>query len=152
MCLSSPLPTSHLVVLHMRVLYVVSAQPFVSIHTASVFSLSLCWFSFSYWCLWWTQVLNFNTMLWFILSFHGCALLCVLFKKSFPTLRPWWCSLMFSSRSFVAISFIYILFHNPYGINFCVRLFSFFLCGYLFDFTAFIEKTVLPKASVPLLP
>lgn len=62
----------------MGVLYVVSTQPFVSWSMMQIPSPTL-WVGFSlfYWGLLWTRVLNFNIILWFILSFNGlCFFVC----------------------------------------------------------------------------
>ena len=132
----------------MGVLYVVSTQPFVSWSMMQIPSPTL-WVGFSlfYWGLLWTRVLNFNIILWFILSFNGlCFFVCVLLKKIFHYCKHDDMLLLFSGRfvdvpcTFRSTMYLKLIFVC------CVKLFSFFPCRSLFDLTPFIEKTVLPFA------
>lgn len=78
----NPLPTSFLVCLLFLTDYGNSLCSLNTIlcqlvHDANSFSHSVGWLFTFYWGLSWTRVLNFNIILWFILSFNGlCFFVC----------------------------------------------------------------------------
>lgn len=96
----NPLPTSFLVCLLFLTDYGNSLCSLNTIlcqlvHDANSFSHSVGWLFTFYWGLSWTRVLNFNIILWFILSFNGLFFCVSYWRKSFTTLRLWWYSLAF---------------------------------------------------------